>query len=107
MIGKFDRKIKILESTTERTDTGALKATGSTEILNDWCRLEPASDTKRLEYSKIGYDNTYTVTLANRPGLTVKQWAIKCHAEIDGERYEIIGAYIYENRMYIRLEVHQ
>jgi len=107
MIGKMDRKISIVESTTERTATGALKQSGTNTLFTDWCRLQPSSASKRLEYSKIGYPSPYDVTLSNRPDVTVDEWPQKCTAKIDGVEYQIISGFVSEDKMKIYLEVHK
>jgi len=101
MIGKLDRRITIYDYTTARTATGGIKTDAKTEVLTDWCRLQPMNGSKRIERAQFGYDNPFEVTLVNRPETITTQMT----AEIDGNPYQIEYVFITEDKKWIKMEV--
>jgi hypothetical protein len=101
----MDQKITITRNTKERTSTGGLKKASSSVLFTDWAEIKRMRGTKRIEYTKLGYTDPKEVKISNRPGVDPETWPKECTAEIGGKEYQILSAFVTDDKMFIRMEV--
>jgi len=97
---RFNKKYSLIRKTTERTDTGGLKQLASSILYEDWCNKKPVNGKKRLDYTALGYNEPYTLTMRKRTDYNILPTDI---IQLDSVDFQI--ASIIDLEMYYEIDV--